>query len=87
MTAYFMNWMPRNQSESTFLFAHTPEYARHCGYDRAIAETYCQTLNRAGIEVPLVDGRRHICSNFRVENLHSGLVVYCDVPSAILASS
>jgi hypothetical protein len=86
MTAYFMGWTLRSQSQSTFLFAHTSEYAHHCG-NRELADAYCRTLNRAGIEVPLKNDQRHVCSNFRVEQLHSGLVVYCDVPSAIQAVS
>jgi hypothetical protein len=84
MTAYLMNYTPHNELERTFMFAHVREYALPCGNDRTIAETYCQSLNRAKIEVTLANGRKHICSNFRVENLQpEGFVVSCDVPFAI----
>jgi hypothetical protein len=88
MRAYFADWdeLP-NGTERIFWFDRLKGNARLCGFDQAVAETYCKSLNRAKIVVPLLKGGEHVCGDFRVENLGSkGFAVYCDVPGAIMAS-
>jgi hypothetical protein len=85
MKTYLTNWTDDGMRR-TFWVAHVPDYALHCGSDRTLAEKHCRNLNRAKVEVQLMNGQKHICEDFRVEDIQfKGLVVYCDVPSPIRA--
>jgi len=86
---YVSNWRNnQNPEKREFSFDNDPENALPSD-TREKAERLRLALNRAAIEVPLLEGGTHVCSGFQVEELPSKnfpskrFIVYCRVPSTI----